>query len=54
MNRLNALIEYWFNAADISRIPMPGCMDRELHAKAVKENHAFCDVADAIRRGYRR
>ena len=54
MNRLNARIEYWYNVAEGSLMPIPGLWDRESHKHAVEENHRYCDIADAIRRGYRR
>lgn len=54
MNRLNARIEYWYNVAAGSLMPIPGLWDRESHKHAVEENHRYCDIADAIRRGYKK
>lgn len=59
MNRLNARIAYWYNVAEFSAsfTPTQGGLltpDREIHARAVREQHAYCDIAGAIRggRGY--
>ena len=61
MNRLNARILMTYNIAEATMqyipIPMEGKLmvpDREAHAKAVRENHMYCDIADAIRRPGRR
>ena len=59
MNRLNARIKMWYEVADASRqyltiddhlIPP----DRELYKRAVAEQHAYCDIRDAIRTPNRR
>lgn len=52
MNRLNARIEITYNIAEATMNPLH--MDREAHRKAVEENHAYCDIADAIRKPGRR
>ena len=52
MNRLNARIEFWFNVAESCSNPL--CLDREGFKHAVAENHRYCDIADAICRGYRK
>lgn len=59
MNRINARIMMFYELADASRqyiafddklIPP----DRELYKRAVAENHAYCDIRDAIRAPGRR
>ena len=52
MNRLNARIEFWYNAAEMCMNPL--VMDREGYKHAVAENRRYCDIADAIRRGYKK
>lgn len=60
MNRLNARILMTYNIAEATMqyIPMDDgrlmVPDREAHAKAVRENHMYCDIADAIRMPGRR
>ena len=58
MNRLNARIAMWYEVADASRqyltiddhlIPP----DRDLYKRAVAEQHAYCDIAGAIRHSRR-
>lgn len=59
MNRLNARIEITYNIAEATMqyVPMDGKLmvpDREAHTKAVRDNHIYCDIADAIRMPGRR
>ena len=59
MNRLNARIRYWYEVAEAAsqfitigdKVVAP---DRDLYAHAVKEQHAYCDIAEAIRTPNRR
>ena len=61
MNRINARIVFWYEVCEASSsyIPLPDRdallpPDREMFKKAIKEQHAYCDIRDAIRTPNRR
>jgi len=54
MNRLNARIRFWYEVCEASSsyLPIPDGRlippDREVFKHAISEQHAYCDIRDAI------